>query len=160
MGQVTESSQHVASATEARSGMTLVSAMIASALLITVVGGSLIAAMQARYLARAAAHQAHALQICRANLEALRYAYGYADPALSVGTHTNMPSTVPQIISVGGQVMQVAYAPSYTVAESTLGSNFCYKTVLFTVTWNEQSMGTQRPLSATMNTVIASVLNR
>ena len=146
-------------------GMTLIEVMI-SLLLLSIVMGSIFAGLiQARFLARATAHQANAMQIARSNIEALRHSFGYADATLSVtGTgqsHTNMPSDLPQVLTVGNMSVGVNYAPSYTVKETTLaGSNICYKTVNFVVSWDEQLFLTTKRLSVNADTVIASVLDR
>jgi type II secretory pathway pseudopilin PulG len=147
-----------------RSGMTLLEVLVSLALLMIVMGTCAVALIQARFLARATTHKAHALQVARSNLEALRYSYGYADPALSVTgsgqSHTNMPSDLPQILTVGDREVAVDYAPSYTVTETTVATGFRYKTVSFIVSWDEPVYsGTQR-LSVQTATVIASVLDR
>jgi prepilin-type N-terminal cleavage/methylation domain-containing protein len=147
-----------------REGLTLLEVLIAVALLAIVMGSSMAALIQARFLARAASHQAYALQVARSNIEALRYSFGYADPVLSVtapGTsHTNMPSDLPRLLTVGDRNVWVDYRPSYTVAETTLAGGLKYKTVNFQVTWNEPTFRGSKPLSVRLNTVIASVLDR
>jgi Tfp pilus assembly protein PilV len=143
------------------SGMTLIEVVVSSMLLMIVVGGAMAGLLQARYLGRAASHRVHALQMCRSTLEALRSSYGYADAALITGiTHTNMPSDVPYIISVGGKILNVDYASSYTVTETGLGFGAKYKTVVYTVTWDERSLGGFTTQVAEMSTVLALGMNR
>jgi Tfp pilus assembly protein PilV len=147
-----------------RDGLTMIEVMMSLGLLMTVMGVAAAGLIQARYIARATAHKAHALQIARSNIEALRYSYGYADPALSVTTgsetHTNMPSDLPQILMVGDREVAVNYVPYYTVSETNLGSGFTYKRVCFVVNWDEPTFTGNKPLSVQADTIIASVLDR
>ena len=145
-------------------GVTLVEVMIATAVLLGVIGGVIGSLIQARFLTRAAEHQAYALQIARSNLEALRRSFGYADPALSPNaqgtTHTNMASDMPQVLMSGSRLVDVTYIPSYTVTQTDLGNGILYKTVNFTVTWNEPTFGRDMAMSVNADTVIASVMDR
>jgi len=140
--------------------MTLIEVLIASLLLMITMGGICAALIQTRYLARATAHRAHALQIARSNLEALRKQLGYADPALSDGTHTGLLWTCPQVYSVDGEVVYVDYRSSYAVNTTDLGDGVSYKTVNFTVSWDEKNFAGVAEHSVQANTSIASCLNR
>lgn len=144
--------------------MTIVEVLISLLILSIVMGSIFTGLIQARFMARATAHQANALQIARSNIEALRYSYGYEDPALNVTTngqsHTNMPSDLPQILTVGNLSIGVTYSPSYTITETSLAGGFQYKTVNFVVSWDEPSFSTAKRLSVNVDTVIASVLDR
>ena len=145
----------------AKDGMTLIEVLVASAILLTVLGASFAAVLQARYLARVVANRTHAIQIARSNLETLREEMGYNDSALTTGVvHTNMPSELPQIYSVDSQVVYVDYEPSYTVTKTDLGYGVSYKTVNFTVTWNESIFRNTVQHSVNADTVISSALNR
>lgn len=145
-------------------GLTLLEVLISMSLLMILVGSCLSALLEARFVARAASHQAYAIQVARSNIEALRYSFGYADPVLAVtaagASHTNMPSDLPRILNVGDCSVAVDYRPSYTVQETTLAGGMRYKTVRFTVNWNEPMFRGTKPLSVQVDTVIASVLDR
>jgi len=142
-------------------GFTLIEVLSASLVLLIVMGGVHALVVQAQYLARAAAHRAHALQIVRSNLEALRKQVGYADVALSTGTHTGLVWTCPQIYSIGDTVVYVDYASSYDVTETDLGHGVFYKTIDFTVSWDEAYVGGgTKTHSVDAETVIASSLDR
>jgi prepilin-type N-terminal cleavage/methylation domain-containing protein len=148
-------------ASRRKSGMTLIEVVVASMLLSMVVGGAMAGLLQARYLGRAASHRVHALQMCRSNVEALRSSFGYADSALDTGfTHTNMPSDVPYIVSVGGKILNVNYTSTYTVVETDLGLGARYKTVVYRVVWDERCLGGYVPQQAEMSTVIALGMDR
>ncbi len=149
-------------ASKCRDGMTLVEVLVASVILFTVVGSMYASLIQARYLARVTAHRAHALQICRSNIEALRQEVGYADPFLNEGLHTEMPSTVPQVVEIDGRVMFVEYNPYYFVTNVALLGNphVSYKEVYFFVDWLEQTLSGAREHRIKMNTAISSSLNR
>ena len=154
----------MANASKSQNGITLIEVVVASTVMLITIGGIFTGLMQARYLARAVLHQSHALQVCRSNLEALRYSFGYNDAALAVTSpgspHTAMPSDVPQLLEVGGKVLAVDYTPTYTVTETVLGAGFSYKTVTINVTWDERTVGGTIPHSIEANTVIASCMDR
>jgi Tfp pilus assembly protein PilV len=147
-----------------RSGMTFVEVLISMMVMMTVMAAAVGGIAQARFMIRSAAHHAYALQVARSNLEALRFSFGYADPALSptdVGqTHTNMPSDLPRILTIGGRDVSVDYSPSYTVTETTLAGGYSYKSVNFMVTWQEPMLTGYRQLSVAADTVISEVMDR
>jgi hypothetical protein len=116
--------------------------------------------IQAQYVARATAHHAHALQVARSNLEALRKYVGYADSALSTGVHTGAVWQCPQVYSINREVIYVEYRPFYTVTQTTLGSGVSYKTVAYEVRWDEKSITGMHENGLAVSTVISSALNR
>lgn len=145
-----------------KSGMTMIEVMIATGILLMTMGGAFRGLMQARYLARLTAHRALAIQVARANIEALREAMGYNDEQLNPAYEhtTDMPAVISQIYSVNGAVVNVDFRPSYSVQEVTLGGGVSYKIVEFSVDWDEQTVSGTRNHFVELNTIISSSLNR
>lgn len=143
-----------------KAGFTLVEVMTGMVVLSVVFGGVYALLIQSQYVARATAQHAHALQVARSNIEALRKHVGYADAALSAGAHTGAIWACPQIYSIDDDVVYLQYNPSYTVTETSLGGGVSYKTVDFQVQWNGQSITGTRQHTLEMSTVISSALNR
>lgn len=145
-----------------KNGMTLIEVMIATGILLMTMGGAFYGLLQARYLSRLTAHRALAIQIARANIEALRSSSGYNDDQLNVGEHADiekMPAVIAQIFSINGKVVYVDYKPKYQVSLVDLGG-VTYKVVAFRVDWTENTVSGQRNHFIEANTMIASALNR